>query len=499
VQPGAVQRDDSARRLYALPLALIFVALPFFVAEYLPSTDLPQHLAQIRMLEELWGLRPPTMDLSNLTVRPFGGNTLVYWPLFMLSRMLPPLWAGKVLLLGLSLANVCALHFLARLRGRDPLHVIACGMLLFDLSLYWGLLNFLSGLPLFLWLVPLALRRGEAWGLRTFAACTALIAALFWAHVFWLPWAAVLLLIGQMQEPRNMRGYGLRALSLLPGVLCAAAWYPTLVKARTDAGFMVGAYYHIPVIERFSFKWLSKNLFGGGQGLFEEAFIVVVLIYAGFACWSGRRAGRAAYDLCLLTLGLSFIAFALFAPDQYMNTILFNRRYLSIGVIVLLLSLPAIEAVLAARVLCVAAAVFAIKTALFWSLFDQEELAGLRQALALGRAKSSILGLSFRPVPSYIGGNPFLQTFAYFQVQHGGELNFSFAEHASSIVAYARPRQRSWTPELELWPERVRRRDIAAFDCTLVNAEPADHARFAAHFNISTPQREGYFRLYCRR
>jgi hypothetical protein len=86
--------DAPARSPHVLALVfawigLMLAALPFLAVDYVPATDLPQHAAQIRPLRELWGLAPLTVDASQLVARPFGANTLCYWPMLALSAVFP--------------------------------------------------------------------------------------------------------------------------------------------------------------------------------------------------------------------------------------------------------------------------------------------------------------------------------------------------------------------------------------------------------------------------
>lgn len=484
------------RRLELLLLGLAYASLPFLAVTFVPSTDLPQHLAQIRMLDEKWGLSPPTIDLSATDIRLFGANTLVYVPMFVLARVFPLLLAGKLTVALLLLASVAALHALAKVLQRDPLHALVAGMLFFGLPLYWGFLNFLCGLPLFLWLLCYALRSATqvaAW--REGAILASLMLGLFWAHVLWLPAAGLALVVGALVCRPDSKMLLARALSVVPAGVLALGWYPTLAAARAEAGFDTQARYLITLMDRLSAEWWVGTLFGGVEGWLEAAATTALLAYAIAAWWAGRTS-RERRDRGLLCLGLLFIAFALLAPDMYMNTILFGRRFLAVGAILVILALPGTSRGVAWGAAAVTG-LFSVCTTMAWALYDQDELDGLREALALVDEPKSVLGLNHRPTSDLMRGNPFLQTFAYFQVLHGGEVNFSFAEHASSIVAYKTPRKVNWQGGLEWFPQYVTEADLAAFDCVLVNGTEAQHQRFARYSGLRTPQERGYFRLYC--
>ena len=68
-------------------------------------------------------------------------------------------------------------------------------------------------------------------------------------------------------------------------------------------------------------------------------------------------------------------------------------------------------------------------------------MSGLKEALSAVPSTPRVLGLDFVKESAFIKGRPFLQTVAYTQALKGGEINFSFAEHASGIVAYRERRR----------------------------------------------------------
>lgn len=480
-----------------LVLGLAYVGLPFMPVGFLPSTDLPQHLAQIRMLEEMWGLASPTMDLSGLEVRLFGANTLMYVPLFLLSRIFPILLAGKLTIMLFMLGSVLGLHALARDRGRDPVHALLAGVFLFGPTFYWGFLNFLSGVPFFIWLVRYALRAPEAGLWKDAARFSLLLGGLYLAHVFWLVAGGLTLLLGACAVRGGRDAIIARALSVLPAGALALHWYPTITTARVQSGYEVSAQYLLGPAERLTPQWWVTSLFGGIEGYLEPAAAVALLVYVTAACWGARKSTAAGADRGLLLIALPFCLFALFAPDLYMNTILFGRRFLGVGAMLALLALPTIHTRVTTWAAVVCAGFFALFTTLAWVVYEQVELDGLQEALALVDEPKSVLGLSQRDTSMILRGFPFLQIFAYFQAQHGGELSFSFAEHVSSIVAYREPRKITWQGGLEWQPERATKADVAAFDCTLVNGNEEQHRAFVRDFGMLSPQTSGYFRLYC--
>jgi hypothetical protein len=168
---------------------------------------------------------------------------------------------------------------------------------------------------------------------------------------------------------------------------------------------------------------------------------------------------------------------SLAAPDKYLNTISFASRWFPAAVVLLLLSLPRpkLHRAIAMAFPLTMIAAGALVTSSAWRGFERDELSGLNESLGAIPDSSSTLGLDFIKLSAYVRGRPFLQTFAYSQVLHGGELNFSFVLHGTGIVAIAEPPAFTWTPNLEWYPEAVDVRDFRQFDVALVNGTDEMH------------------------
>ena len=492
-------REIHPRWIY-LTASLLLTALPFVAVDYAPGTDLPQHAAQARLLRELWGLAPATVDLSAFVARPWGANTLCYWPLLLFSTIAPPEVAIRLTVFVWLAGALAGLHTLALRRGRPLSHALAAGILLFGLPLYWGLLNFVSGLGLFLLFVERVLRARS----RTAAALAfdaILLLFLYLAHAMWLAAAAGLTAavaiyrIARRRELREALGW---AVVFVPVLLLVTPWMVDLVQHRAASGVRIEAEYLTPFTERLSPGWLAASLFGGVRGPFEPLMAAALATYAIVCLMRARRQAAPAMDRGLIAIGASGFAFVLLAPDQYLNTIVFNDRFFGCSAMLLLLGLPSPTGRAPAIIAGVIAALFCLGTTATWVIYDQAELSGLRPALAAIDRPRRVLQLDYRKQSDVLRDRPFMQLFAYAQAAHGGELSFSFAEHRSSVVAYREQPRRPWAPGLEWSPELAMPRDVAAFDCVLVNGTDAQHRAFAERFQRASANRAGYFRTYCR-
>jgi hypothetical protein len=232
-------------------------------------------------------------------------------------------------------------------------------------------------------------------------------------------------------------------------------------------------------------------------GWFELVATAVIVSYVAVAALQALRARGADVDFALLSVAAVLLLFGFFGPIKYLNSICLNTRFVPYGAMLLMLALPAPRLRVLELGFGAFALAFSLYTTLIWTLFDQEDMSGLGESLAAVSEPKSVLGLNFRPHAETVAGNPFLQTFAYFQAERGGELNFSFAQHGSGVVAYRTPRVMRWTPNLEWDARPVTARDLALFDCALVNAPAAIHLAFQKQTGLRTSVREGYFRLYC--
>jgi hypothetical protein len=492
------RREIHPRLVFAL-FGIALAALPFAAVDYVPATDLPQHVAQVRLLRELWGLAPHSLDLTHLVARPFGANTLCYWPLLAASFVVSPHCAGKLTLLLYVVAAVVALHALAWRRNRPPEHALLAGTLLFSLPLYWGLLNFVCGLAPFLWFCERALRPRQR-RISEVAVDAALLTVLYFAHVMWVAAAAAIaasVAVAGIYKRRDVREAALWSACFSPFALASAYWLLGLLEQRASTGMELEARYLTPIVQRLSPRWLAQTLYGGLRGPFEPLMLVGLAGYALLAIIRSRRSERRDFDPALLAIGVGFFVFALLAPDKYLNTILFNERFLFCAAMFALQALPAVRGRALPLLAAVLAVGFGLATTTVWVIFDQDELSGLRASLASIDRPRSVLGLDYRQRSDVVQDRPFLQLFAYAQAERGGELAFSFAEHRSSIVAYAKPRVRNWTEGLEWLPEQARQRDVDAFDCVLVDGSDAQHQAFSTGFGLRSRVTEGYFRLYC--
>jgi hypothetical protein len=244
---------------------------------------------------------------------------------------------------------------------------------------------------------------------------------------------------------------------------------------------------------------LSEILIGGQAGPWPAAtgavlalWILVVLVTR----WGDLRQHS---DRLLLYAAALFALIVMFAPDKYMNAILFAQRWAPCAVALLLVGLPQPRLTLCSGIVILLLGIACTTNCLAWHSFTTEEMTGFQEALDATPSNARVLELDTLHESEIVGGHPFMQMMGYLQAEKGGTLNFSFAEHGSSLVSYKSPRELEWTPGLEWYSERVKKEDLRHFDVVLMNAKPEVHQWFSSAVPVTPRTTTGRWRLYAVR
>ncbi|MFA6456800.1 MAG: hypothetical protein WCW40_08265, partial [Bacteroidota bacterium] len=469
--------DEQQRSIWILflTITLTLVTLPFLFVTYVPSADLPQHLSQIKLFLTNVSNQPD----SPYTIHYFGANLLVYWMMLVFWWIFPPVLAGKITMFVLALSWVISVFVLARREGRSPVTALLASVVIFNSSLYWGFVNFLSGFPIFIiWYLVVVKRHKEQVTSAHVAAIMIISLFLFFAHSLWLVLAATVLILFDVVKRAGWKNIFSHGGSLIPAMIVAGLWYPKLAATRTTMGFDTAPHWFVLPYERLNPQWIINAVFGGLQGPSEWILLFGILLWIIMSIVTNRKEFWSQVNLDLLIIGGLLMIGVFSMPDKFMNTISFASRWFPVAMIFLLLSLPMPripQAVYATAALFLLFT-FMVTTAFAWSRFEQNELSGLPDALEMVPENVRVLGLDYVKKSQYIEGRPYIQAFAYAQVLHGGMLNFSFAEHNTGIVvpksSAAAPK---WTPGLEWVAEYVMQEDIQKFDFVLINAQDDLH------------------------
>lgn len=481
-------------------LALAFSVLPFCVVQLVPATDLPQHLAQVRLFFDLLS----SGGHEAYSISFFNANVLVYWVLAFLWLLLPPLLSAKVLMAGLAIAWVSAVFLLAGKTSRPFSSALLAATLVFNASFYWGFVNFLIGFPLFiLWYIVIANNHRKELSWKTSIVLCLLSIFLFLAHALWLAAAFAVLVIINVRRKASLRTLLFQALGILPVAIIAMFWFPSMAATRTILRFDTAPHWIVSPFERFYPVWIVNSLYGGLHSPVEWLLVLTLLGWSAFSLFSNKDQLRILINWDMLIVAFFFFCVVMLAPEKYVNTIYFASRWYPVAATFFLLALPAPRfSIFAQGLLAVVAFVMlSVVTTFSWRGFEKHENSGLLESLEKIPPRVRVVGLDFVKESQILCGRPFMQSFAYAQALGGSEINFSFAMHHSGIVKTSthHPKQQ-WSSGLEWFPEWVRFEDFQYFDYALVNAHDDLHSVLSL-LPVLTPLSEtGRWRLYkCNR
>jgi hypothetical protein len=490
--PAPETAEDARHRWILLAVSCAMVAVPFTLVTFPPSTDMGQHVAQIRLFLDALGSAESAYEIQWLT--PYNLSYAIVGAMY---AIVGPERAARFSLLAVALLWAAAAHALAWKFDRPATSATLASVFVFNQSLYWGFFNFLAGWPLFAaWLVAVSAprRRPEGW---TDAVLLAILAfLLFFTHALWFGAAMAWLGVATLVQRPGLATLVRRALAVLPAGLVAAFWY--LQFATTWYAGKQSTWKASP-LEKLTSPWFAEHMLGGVWGSLEYTTLGAVALWIAVGLVQHRASLGGAVAPVLAICAALFLVVALFGPYRLQNTIVFDERWLPGAAVLLLLAAPA--PLIAARlrnVLAVAVlAGFVTATAGEWYAFERDELSGFDEAIAALPESPRVLGLDFVRSSSIVRGSPFLQMFAYSQAIRGGRLNFSFAEFPQSfVVSRSRNAPALWTSGLEWMPENVQRSDMRYFDYVLVNATEPKHASLAQALALQPVTATGRWRLY---
>jgi len=505
LKQGSFERIDDhplsfvvGERAALFLLSALLVIVPFFVVTFPPITDLPQHLAQLRLvgvaLAEPGGL---------YQIQWWTPYSLLYALMGLCEAVASSPTAGRLGIALIALLWVVTAHGLAVSRGRSSLAAVLASLFVFSNVLYWGFLNFAIGWPVFaVWMLATAreIRRP-----RQVPLLAALGLVLYACHALWLlagaAWLGVIT-VANVVEVRRRRGalrqlvrpLIWRACALAPAATALALWTPSFQASEVSAR---PALWNTNLLTRLNPEWLVNATLGGLRGPLEWLLLAFVFAWLALGVVQHRWRLREAVDGRLLLGAALLVLFALVLPDKYVHTIHLAERWMPSAAVLLVLALPAprLRPALAAIAVVGVAGIFVATTALTWVAFERRELTGLAASLERLPAQQRVLGLDYEQRSPLVRGRPFLQTYAWAQVLRGGTLNFSFASFPTSLVVFRSNQPEPWTPQLYWFPRHLRPRDLDYFDYLIVNGTPDVHASLAS-WHVVPLTTSGRWRLY---
>lgn len=482
--------------LLVASLTIASISIPFLaLANWLPAVDMPQHLAQARLAGKVLLGDEPGMMINWLSP-----NTLTTWILALLLVMAPPLIAAKIIAFALLALSALGIALLARKIGANSAVVPLSATLLFNQSFYWGFLPFMAGFATFLFLVT-------AWinptlpSKRSIIPLALLFLLTYLGHILWFASAILTVLIIALASRERKKKLWLMALSLLPAIALIFFWRLSIQNTWQHAWLNIPPSWFTPISERLHPIFAANVIYGiKTEAQWLLLAIIVIFILGGIGRAIRKRSQLVSTPLIMAATIL--LTAYLLLPDAYSSTILFSARWLPYALILFLLGLTAPisvkkweSGILFFAVLTLAG--YTTLTASTWKKVEENELSGLMQSMEKLPVNQNVLGLSFIKTSALLTTiRPYIQTAAYAQVLKDCITDFSFAEHASSLVTYKNKHTSNYKTGIDWVRERQDNRNDGFFSHALINADDATHDSLPMLLGLKPLTLEGRWRLY---
>jgi hypothetical protein len=434
---------------YTFLFCSLLCLLPIWVFDYLPMVDLPQHAQQLIIWlhwdDPAYGYQQ-YFDLNWKTPYLLP-NTVVY----LLAQFLPAVAAFKVLIsLGL-LAIPLVARLLLRESGGNPWWVFPVFPIGFSFSFYWGFFNFILATPLTLLFLILAIRySGEPTRARA-------VAIFLFAHVMFVGHALLYGLCGLVAGALVL----LRAPSPRSAVVRLLPLAASLPIVLLWLSFTYGneAETRSPPVWGHSL-WRIPELFTQvlGMPIGRTALLsAATLVFLPFLL--GARPSRRAFRWAPLAVVVTLF---LVAPQKALGTSLLYTRFAVFALPTFLYALdqaprPLLRWRYALGPLLAAAWLLSLSFR-FWGF--NLEMAGFNRVIApMEHHRRVLYFYTVQNLSKFIPYPVFAYSGLWYQVDHGGMVDFSFAEFFPARFRY-KPERRPplpplfrWRPWLFRWPE----------------------------------------------
>lgn len=481
---GHYEQASKAKWSLIVGLNSLLLMVPIWVVDFPPLTDLPQHVAQIRMLLE--ALSHPD---SSYTIQWLTPYSLAYASIIIGWFIGTPLLAGKIAFSLIVAVNTIVLHWFVRRQNGSVNSVVLSSVCLYSSVLYWGFIQFYFGFSIFLvWLQILFNPPQKKWKELVLICMWPLF--LYFTHILWCAVACFVLLIHDIGMRYRIRQIAVRWSMLIPMLVLVSIWYPQLMGSTFDSPT---SWQSTPWARLLQF-WEWPDLFLGGlRGSWETCIFCFMLAWIFFG---SIRMGKGLFRTPVFYVGILLLLLSVLLPSRYQNTILFHKRWAPFALIMILVSLgepflresaKRLKAIFVWAVLVI----HVFLTAAAWMAWEAKEMDGVGEVFHAIPQNARVVGLSYIARSEFLKNYPFIQTFAYAQVASGGELNFSFADFRISLVVYTQSRFQvnpnmkpgappyvRWQSGLEWYPERFSAHDARFFDYIIVHADDEVQTKF---------------------
>ena len=349
------------------------VVFPFFLVRYVPATDLPQHLCQIKLFIEHFSHTQTTHVFS---INWSGANSLVYILLGINWLLFSSLAVGKAIMLELALAWVLAVFLLAKHQQRPIESTVLASILVYGANFYWGFINFIIGFPIFIaWYIYIIDQREERRPVQQLSIVFLLSLLFFLAHAIWLIVGIMYLGVEAFRRHRSMREFIYYGVALIPILVYSLLWYHGFSALRTSLRFDIAPHWFVQPLDRLNPLWVTDAILGGIHGPMEFLMLLGIGIWCSLSLYTNRGNICNSINFDFLLTGVFFTVIVFFAPDKFMNTIYFASRWMPIATTFFLLALPLpkIPSIYRTVIPLLISTIFFFTTGFLWYEFEAYE------------------------------------------------------------------------------------------------------------------------------
>lgn len=460
--------DKRKLLFFELPYLLVALgaAFPLWVGDRVPLQDMPQHLAAVRIFIDHGD---PTLGFSQyFDIELFRTQYLAYYLVVAaFAKVLGVMLANKVVLTAAIASTPYAMRFLLAAQHRDERSSLFVLPLTWNAHLLLGFFNFIAAIPLCLVGLGLAIKLRDRYDRERSVFLGVVTLLCFYTHVVpfaFLGLGATLLAFGEGVMPTIRR-----LVPLVPAGAATLVWAVTSPAGQatvvaSGAGAVSGQPPHYVGVAELMTQapgWLTDILHGPKDEQLLAAWGVVVLLTLGLGTalssdYSGDPVIRRARAIIGVLAPLALVGYFVL-PDSYDFIWPINARFPLLALVFLCAVLPFPDdrtGHLVAAAITTITLMSVTEVARAFESYCTEEIGDLDAAIAHIPPGKRVAGLIFDRGSHEVKFSPFIHSAAYYQLERGGAVMFTFADFAQSPVRFrednrpprVRPRW-EWTPE----------------------------------------------------
>ena len=465
----------------------LWAALPLWLVKRPPIQDLPQHLAAIRVLHDY---SSPELGFSQFFELDLHSTQYLayYLAAHLLAYPFGVMLANRLLLTLAIVGLPYAMRSLLRALGRDEALALFVLPLTWNAHLILGFANFIAAIPLAVAGLALAVRdRIEPSRMRLIALAVIGLVT-FYTHIVpfaFLALGVALLAVGSRKAALRLLG------ALAPAAIGAAVWSRTTPAGRAVFAAAGGGHGELGIEAKFmrwsdalreAPAWLTDVLQDEIDDKLFVAWAVLLLACIAFGAIESRAASPDEDMRTQLARRLAplapIAAIAYFVtPSSYDWIWPINARFPLLALVFLIPVLPEprrlVRLVLLGGVIVVSVISFRAVGGAF-RRFERDEMGALDRALATIPPGKKVVGLIWDRSSRIVKFSPFLHSVAWYQVEKGGAVMFTFADFPQSPFKFKRENRPPHVPPRWEWmPGAVNpQRDLGWYDFVLTRGEP---------------------------